>query len=365
MPTYCRYRGCAVEIPEGSIYCPMCGRIQLKERLRGKRPNGSGTVYKLSGARRRPWVAAKNKAIIGYYESKAAALAALDALSGQPLTDKYNMTFAQVREAWKKEAYRKLSEKGKQGYDTAFKHFTPLHDKKMRSITVSDVQEIMDLHSSKSKSMQNKLRQLIGQMCKWAMREKIITLNLAQYLYLDGKDAAEKEIFTDEEIAKLEADGSETARIVLMMIYTGMRISELFLLKKANYHITYCIGGVKTEAGRDRIIPIPTVALPHFEYFAARATELLLDGHEGNKNHRNYREREYKPKLAELGIRPLLPHSARHTFATKAVRAGVKPETLQRILGHADYSLTADTYYHEDAETLVDATQQIWNVTNK
>lgn len=39
-------------------------------------------------------------------------------------------------------------------------------------------------------------------------------------------------------------------------------------------------------------------------------------------------------------------HAFRDTFATKAIEAGMKPETLQYILGHADIKMTMNLYYH-------------------
>ena len=49
------------------------------------------------------------------------------------------------------------------------------------------------------------------------------------------------------------------------------------------------------------------------------------------------------------------PHATRHTYTTRAVKEGLAPEMLQKILGHANYSTTANIYTHIDAETLVDA----------
>lgn len=65
---------CGASLPEGANFCHMCGKKQTPQKRKPlKRPNGSGTVYKLSGHRKRPWVAAKNKVIIGYYEKKTDA----------------------------------------------------------------------------------------------------------------------------------------------------------------------------------------------------------------------------------------------------------------------------------------------------
>ena len=57
----------------------------------------------------------------------------------------------------------------------------------------------------------------------------------------------------------------------------------------------------------------------------------------------------------EHGIERKTPHATRHTYASRAVKEGLPPEMLQKILGHADYSTTTNIYTHIDAQTLVDA----------
>ena len=48
-------------------------------------------------------------------------------------------------------------------------------------------------------------------------------------------------------------------------------------------------------------------------------------------------------------------HSLRHTYATTCIEAGMKPVVLQRLMGHADISVTMNTYadifdQHQDDE---------------
>ena len=40
------------------------------------------------------------------------------------------------------------------------------------------------------------------------------------------------------------------------------------------------------------------------------------------------------------------PHSFRHTFATRAIEAGMPPQVLKTILGHSSYAMTMDLYAH-------------------
>lgn len=348
---------CGEALPQGALFCPACGKRQTKiPRKSAKRPNGSGTVYRLQGRRSRPWVAAKNKVIVGYYPTKKDAVDALERLSGQSLTERYNMTFAQVFEAWSAEHYPEVGPKGVEAYNRAFDVFAPLHDKLFRSLRTADFQAVLDPHMNKSHSTVNKYKQLITQMSTWAIREEICTTNFAKFVRLPETVKKEKDIFTEEDIRKLESDNSDAAKIVLMLLATGMRIGELFSLPLADYHGDYVVGGEKTEAGRNRIIPIRPEGKQYFAYFSSRANgELLLSGYDGQKVPANFRRRDYYPLLERLGIERKTPHATRHTYASRAVKEGLPPEMLQKILGHADYSTTANIYTHIDAQTLVDA----------
>ncbi len=46
------------------------------------------------------------------------------------------------------------------------------------------------------------------------------------------------------------------------------------------------------------------------------------------------------------GIPRISMHILRHTFATRCIEGGMKPKTLQKILGHSSLSMTMDLYVH-------------------
>lgn len=352
-------RKCRAEMPDDGKFCPYCGTRKDREQRKAlKRANGTGTVYKLQGRRRRPWAAAKNRTIIGYYETKTAALDALNRLAGRSLDERYNMTFADVFKAWKAEHYQEITGAGRASYNRAYDVFSPIHRKKFRDLRTADFQAVLDPYMKQSHSTISKHKQLITQMSAWAMREELITTNFAKFVRIPENVKKEKEIFSDSDIEKLEEDGGEAAKIVLMLIYTGMRIGELFSLQLENYHETYVVGGEKTEAGRNRVIPIRPEGRGYFQYFASRADgPLLLSGYTGQKIPNNFRKRDYYPLLDRLGIERKTPHATRHTYASRARRAGVPPEILQKILGHANYSTTANIYVHTDIEELLAAVE--------
>lgn len=348
---------CKKDIPDGSVFCCWCGKQQqTPQRKALKRANGTGTVYKLQGRRTRQWVAAKGKTIIGYYDKKTAALDALARLQGRSIDEIYNWTFKQVYEAWKDEHFRDIGAKGIESYERAYDVFEPLHDRKFRELRTADYQIVIDKYSDKSHSLLSKFKQLATQMSQWGIRQELITTNFASFIKLPENVKKEKEIFSEEDIQKLEADGSQAAKLTLMMVYTGMRIGELFGLRTENVHETYVIGGEKTEAGRNRIIPIRSEGRKYFAEFKERAKgELLISGYAGQKVIANFRKRDYYPLLERLGISKKTPHATRHTFASWAVANNIKPELLQKMLGHADYSTTANIYEHFDIDQLVNA----------
>ena len=348
---------CKKEIPDGSLFCCWCGKKQEAAPKKAlKRANGTGTVYKLQGRRTRPWVAAKDKTIIGYFEKKTAALEALARLQGRSIDEIYNWTFKQVYEAWKDEHFRDIGAKGIESYERAYDVFEPLHDRKFRELRTADYQIVIDKYSDKSHSLLSKFKQLATQMSQWGIRQELITTNFALFIKLPENVKKEKEIFSEEDIQKLEADGSQTAKLALMMVYTGMRIGELFKLRTENVYETYVIGGEKTEAGRNRIIPIRSEGRKYFAEFKERAKgDLLISGYSGQKVIANFRNRDYYPLLERLGISKKTPHATRHTFASWAVANNIKPELLQKMLGHADYSTTANIYEHFDIDQLVNA----------
>ena len=62
--------------------------------------------------------------------------------------------------------------------------------------------------------------------------------------------------------------------------------------------------------------------------------------------------RAYKKALEQVGVRYLSPHCCRYTYATRLHAAGADTKTIQTLMGHTDYALTANIYTHVQEETL-------------
>ena len=71
-----------------------------------------------------------------------------------------------------------------------------------------------------------------------------------------------------------------------------------------------------------------------------------------------------REKYDEAGGAPMpivTPHVCRHTFCSNMARNGMNPKTLQYLMGHADVSLTLNTYTHVDYD---DVLQEVLRVAN-
>jgi len=340
-----------------------------------KLPNGYGSVYKLSGNRRRPWIARKtmgwgeNKKqqyfTIGYYESRAKAMAALADYNKNPIGERGDITLSKIYEEWSESKYPKLSKSTKESYSAAWNRLSILEKEKIKDVKTSHIQEIIDNMNKEglSYSSCHKVKVLAGLLLKHAMADDIVDKNYAEMVELPVQKKKKKEIFNDFEIKTLEnkVDKIEWIDTILIFIYTGMRISELLTLTKFNIDIKNMIivGGIKTEAGKDRIIPIHSKIQPYIiKWYNTKGTYLI--NRNGNKITPNYyRKYLYYPALKKAGVRELNPHKARHTFASLLDKAGASTKAIQEIMGHADYSTTANIYTHPDIEELRNAIEKI------
>jgi integrase len=344
---------CKASIPDGALFCPWCGKKQVTTtRKTKKRTNGMGSIIKKPGSRTKPWEAQKDGVYIGCFKTKYEAEQALLKLSGRHITDTINLTFSEVYEKWFPEHRRNITSKGMEGYKTAYKHCGPLYGRVFRKLRASDFQEVILIMEAKglSKASCAKVVQLFGQLSKWAIREEICTTNYAPYVTLAASEAVSREVFTPEQIAAIAQTSHPAADIALILIATGCRPNELFIATTENSHETYFVSGSKTEAGRNRAIPVTPVGIDAYHRLRQRAIDsgatLLIEAYDGNHTYANFAKRDWKDLMKKAGIEGLTPYNCRHTFTTMAVQSGVKPEILQRMLGHADYSTTVDVYTH-------------------
>lgn len=346
-----------------------------------KLPNGFGTVYKLSGNRRKSWVAritvgwtttiAKkgryagqevSKQLyqtIGCFEEKNQALDALTKFRINPVSPKANITLKELYDEWSKSKYEYLSQSTVDNYKGGWKDLSRYGSTQFKEIRTAHIQSIIDgkHKAGSSRSKLAKIKIVANMLYEYAMQNDIVNKNYAEFIRLPKEEREAKEIFSDLEIKALEkyGDNIEWVDTVLIMIYSGMRISEMLQLTKFNIDLEKGIitGGIKTEAGKNRIIPIHPKIYKYIKKWYDRNGSTLICKSTGEKMSSNYYRREYYYAALEAAeVRKLTPHACRHTFASLMSKAGANTKAIQDIMGHEDYALTANVYTHTDIEEL-------------
>lgn len=360
-----------------------------------KRENGSGTIIRRKYANSTKYVAYSSARYIvddndrmklvrdriGTFLTRKEAREALELYNRHP-TSKFNYTLRQVYEDWKKVAFEGITKSTETNWVTCWAKICDctmpaLADVIMREITTGEIRSLLDYYAFErtefdpegkqitvpplSKSYITKIKALLTQLCDHAVENNIVDRNYAVLVKIPKMEAGKIRPLTDLEFRKLE-NGWENAPggdACLVLCYTGFRVSEFCQLTRFSYDpkSQTLRGGLKTDAGKDRVVPVHSKILPIIERWHRNCTGPLYprpDGKAYNKD--TFANGVWKPCMRSLGLPDdLTPHSARHTLGTRMSAAGARPEDIQRIMGHSDYSMTANTYISQDDSTLKSA----------
>lgn len=340
-----------------------------------KNPNGFGSVIKLSGKRRRPYAAVvtlgfddngkQKRKFIGYSNNYKGAMQILIEYSDNPHLYLNNLTVKQVYDKWSNMHYETIGDGAISSYKVAWNKCKSIMNMKIKDIRLPDLQSIVDscgdLYAAKKQ-----LKMLLNQVYRYAMKNEYILKDYSQYIDVGKSEIKIVRIpFSNEEIETLwqNIDKLKGIDTLLILIYTGFRIGELLDLKCGNINLeeNYMIGGKKTEAGKDRLVPIhPKIKKlienrmgnrPEDRYFieTIKLKQMRYD---------NYRMCIFEPIMTKLNMTHRI-HDTRHTFATLLSNMDVNPTSIKKLIGHSSYSMTEKVYTHKNIEELRKAIEKI------
>lgn len=267
------------------------------------------------------------------------------------------MTFAELYRRWCKE--RCKGEKEKATYLSEYKHCQMLYDMRFVDIRLTHLQAVIDNSSAKFPT-RKAIKILLNLMYNYAIKNDIVDKKYSQYIDIGTEEEKSKrKPFTQAEIDKLFAnvDKMDYIDTVLIMIYTCMRVGELITIEIANVHLDerYMIGGIKTEAGKNRVIPINRKIEPFIRkyYEMNKDKKYLIMNSLGNPmQYSNYRREKWDNIMEKLEMEHN-PHDCRHTGASLLDSVGANKLCRKRIMGHSSQDLTDDVYTHKTIEELV------------
>ena len=190
---------------------------------------------------------------------------------------------------------------------------------------------------------------ILKDMYKRAMVDSISQKNIADFIVLPKMEEHEATPFTPEELTKLWNIYDKKDYFVpyiLLMCYTGMMPAELLACKKENVdtekqEIVGC--GAKTKTRKKSAIVYPDLLAP------VVATIMATDGDKLIHINKDLFYEEYYACLERAGVEKKVPYSCRHTYATEAVKLGVHPAVVQKMLRHSTQKVQ-ERYTHLSSE---------------
>ena len=328
-------------------------------------PNGYGCVTKLSGKRRKPFVARITTgyndngnqiySVIGYYENRKDALTALAEYNAKPYNiDLSKITFKELYELWSATELPKLGDSLQYSHRAAYKYCQHLDNIPYRNLRKVQMQDCID-RCGKSQSTQTNIKNLFGQLDRYAYDQDIIPKQYSVNLTISSTETKKRNPFTKDEIKAIEAHAGEPIYDeTIFMLYTGCRVGEMLLVKSADIDLenrTMTLG-LKTEAGRDRIVPIH------------KKLEPIIKAHIGAEHLFNH-ERSKTAKNTEKALRnqflrkwsQLFPnhesHDCRHTFRSQLDRQEANRACINLIMGHKGSDVGERVYTHKTVQELI------------
>ena len=362
-----------------------------------KMPNGFGSVYKLSGKRRCPWVARKTIGwtfneekgksfpeyiFIGYYGTRQEALTALVDYNKDPYDLHHDViTFAEVYDKWSEVHFPKV--KDTNGYKASFELCDSIKDMKIVDIKLDHLQRVVD-ESDKNAPTLKKLKTLFGLMYDYCVKHEILKQDKRDMVrYVDISQAGNPDAYNRKPFNKKEQkllwkvkDSNIYLTVILMMIYSGVRIGELLDLKKEDVHLEerwFYVKESKTNAGI-REVPIAEKIVPFFEYWMNRNCDHLICTPEDEPFlYRNFYETYWIPLMIELNMGRFVdkedkkepvydghrPHDTRHTCVSLLTEVGVDDRIIKKIVGHKGQGVTQAVYTHIELPIKLEAINKI------
>lgn len=396
---------CELQVSDKAPACPHCGypmksAVKRKPRAannkRRRLPNGFGQISEIKNRNlRNPFRAmvtvgktsdgrpiCKPLKPESYFPTYNDAYAALVEYNKNPYDLEPSITVKELYDKWSAEYFKTLKAEGSvRGVESAWAYCSAVYDMRVMDVRARHVKGCMEEGTAKvrgkeqrpSASMKNKIKSLFNLMLDYALEYELVdrnysrTFNLTEETIKEIQTVKQEHIpFTEEEIAQLWAhvDDKRFVDVMLIQCYSGWRPQELGLLELENVDLENRTfkGGMKTDAGMDRVVPIHSKIRPLVERKYKEAMSIgskylfnCTDGRSGKPTMMNYQR--YQKGFAmirdELKLNPEhRPHDGRKHFVTAAKKANVDEYAIKYMVGHKISDITEKVYTQREFEWL-------------
>lgn len=400
---------CELQVSDKALSCPHCGypmqedmkpQRQYKQRKRMRLPNGFGTITEMKGRNLRnpframvcvgktPYGKPIHKILkpTGYFKTYNEAYQALMEYNRNPYDLELDITTQELYDKWTDVYFKDLSDPSIRTITSAWAYCSSVYTMRAKDIRARHIKGCMEdgfrvetRGKKKGEKIfatagtKSRIKSLFNLMLDYALEYEIVDKNYARTFDISNDIIKEKEaatrshiIFTEDELKKLwdNVDKVKFADWVLIQCYMGWRPQELATLRleEINLNEWYMQAGMKTDAGKQRIVPIhPKIkglVKKNYDFALSINSEYLLNDKGQTRagtwklTYDKYSNR-FKKIIAELNLNPEhRAHDPRITFITRCKKANVDEYALKEMVGHSIQDITESTYTIRDLEWL-------------
>ena len=260
------------------------------------------------------------------------------------------ITLRQLFNEWLPIHSQSISRSAVNSYHIAFKHIFDTADRPITDIHFQHLQNVINSMHVKGLSYSSckKVRTLLNQLFNYAIIRDYPVTNYALHLNLGpNRPTIKRRVFTRQQINKLWAIDTTYSRMILILLYTGLRIGELLNLRRQdiNRRSAYLIvRHAKTKAGEGRIIPIHHRITSFIEQLYIDTDDYLF-----TISYTTF-HKHFQDIMKQLNCKHTI-HDTRHTFAS-LLDAVAPPNALRSLLGHKQGDITTRVYTHKTIREL-------------
>lgn len=260
------------------------------------------------------------------------------------------ITLRQLFNEWLPIHSQSISDSAVKSYHIAFKHISNIADMSITDIHFQHLQNVINAMHVKGLSYSSckKVRTLLNQLFNYAIIRDYPVTNYALHLNLGpNRPTIKRRVFTRQQINKLWAIDTTYSHMILILLYTGLRIGELLnlrrpdIIRRSSYLI---VRHAKTKAGEGRIIPLHHRITPLIEQLYNDANDYLFA-----ISYTTFRK-HFQDIMKQLNCNHTI-HDTRHTFAS-LLDAVAPPNALRSLLGHKQGDITTRVYTHKTIREL-------------
>lgn len=405
---------CELQVSDKAISCPHCGYplntqgVSLKKKRtsnkRRRLPNGFGQISEIKNQNLRNRfrvMVTVGKSPTGkpickplkpqsYFPTYNDAYEALVKYNKNPYDLDDAITVEKLYERWSELYFNTLRSKASvRTITSAWSYCSSIYNMRAMDIRARHVKHCMDngiavvngVEKTPTAGVKTRIKSLFNLMLDYALEYEIVDRNYARTFNISDDILKEKEQtrrghipFTDDEIKTLwdNVCSIQYVDVVLIQIYSGWRPQELGLLEINNVNLddwTF-LGGMKTEAGKDRIVPIHSKIRPlvkrKYEEALAIGSKYLINCVDA-KTHTNslkFTYDKYKVRFDNI-IKQLhlneqhRPHDPRMHFVTSAKKSRVDEYAIKYIVGHSIADITERVYTEREINWLKEEIEKI------